>query len=321
MSAVAAGVTACIPTFDRADHLDETIRILLSGDTVPGTVLVSDGSQSATARAAAAERLSQHGGNDKVQLRLLPPPPCGNRCGNRNWLAAHVTTPWLMFVDDDVSVPDRFLADAVAEVGPTPAVVTAASGHLDFAWLTPRGHFRAARPGEPVSVTLQLSLWPTAVFTTLWLDETIDYGYEDADLSVRLYRHVPHVSVRGSAHRFVDRGYGNSADRPAVETATLADRARIYVAIRRARTRRQAAVLLVREIVANTGRRRRPMPTAQRPGQYAAVMRWLVGGRRPEWATGDWSAVSARSSAATAPSRTYDEDLEERRRANRNLGR
>jgi glycosyltransferase involved in cell wall biosynthesis len=105
-------VTACIPTFRRPSELRATLETLLAATTIAGTVLVSEGTGEEDERRAVQDVLRSI--DDRgVRLELLPPPRDGGRSGNRNWLAQHVGTELLLFVDDDVDVHSEFLSDAL----------------------------------------------------------------------------------------------------------------------------------------------------------------------------------------------------------------
>jgi glycosyltransferase involved in cell wall biosynthesis len=280
---VAAAVTACIPTLRRPGHLRRTLKALLEGDLAPAAILVSDGSQRRDERAE-VERVCAGFDPQGAVVELIPPPPCANPSGNRNWLAAYVQTPYLLFVDDDVDVHPRFLADACGRMSDGASIVVAASPEMGGSgWFTRRGHFRRARTSDPIAVGLQCSVWRTELFTSLWLDESIEYGYEDADLSLRMYtRHSP--LVYQSEYPFEDRGADDASDK-AAERRLLADRSRGYVAVRRhGSSRRSLALFLAHEMFANAARRRRLLPPVVVPRQWRDAFLFLFGGRPPRWA-------------------------------------
>jgi GT2 family glycosyltransferase len=281
----APAVTACIPTVGQADDVVRTARSLLEGRAYPGTILVSDGSPVGEGEAwqrveRAVRSLRLPAGSE---CRLLSPPPRGSATGNRNWLARHVDTPLLLFLDDDIDVHPDFLRDALSSIEDLRAdVVVAASTTMGGSgWLTARGHFRPIRTGDPIAVGLACSLWRTNLFRSLWLDERIEYGYEDADLSVRLHR-VSSSTVQQSRHDFVHR-----ADCQAFDEAKdrNAERARVYVAAKRyARSRASLVSFLILEIACNAVRRRRLLPGAQVAGQWSDITKFLLGASSPSWA-------------------------------------
>src|SRR5687767_13600333 len=102
-AASAAAVTACIPTYERAAELAQTIRTLLAGTAVPGTILVSEGSGEKASRAE-VERVIASTRSVDLDARLLPRAPNGLMNGNRNWLVHHVETEFALLLDDDVDI-------------------------------------------------------------------------------------------------------------------------------------------------------------------------------------------------------------------------
>jgi hypothetical protein len=280
----ASDVTACIPTLDRPNEVRASIERLLSGSVIPTTILVSEALADPAARVAVEKSLATIRAQEGVSIRLLPSPPCGNRSGNRNWLAHHVKTDYLLFMDDDIDLHPRFLEDAVSSLrrGRDAVVVSAGDWMSGRGWLTFRGHFRPATPGDPGAVGLTASIWRTNLFTNLWLDERIDYGYEDAEISVRLLRKQP-GTVRQSPYVFRDRKRDATVGLDREERAVLVDRARCYVNLKRMRTRRRIWAFLIVEAMANLVRRRRVVPSGQVPDQWRKVARFLIGGGAPQW--------------------------------------
>jgi GT2 family glycosyltransferase len=288
----APDVTACIPTVGDGEDVVTTVGSLLSGTTCPATILVSDGSDEERAHAALTSAIDLFRDSDAIDVRLLPPPPRGTAAANRNWLARHVETPLLLFVDDDVDVHPDFLHDALARIEHQGGdIVVAASTTMGGSgWFTARGHFRPIEAGEPIAVGLACSLWRVDLFRSLWIDERIDYGYEDADLSLRLYRSTSPI-VFQSHDDFVHRA---DHDSPTPDKVENAERARGYVSVKRYGYSRLAlARFLIIEMASNAARRRRLLPEAHLPGQWSQVARYLAGARAPAWAQADASLVSA----------------------------
>jgi hypothetical protein len=286
---IAHEVTACIPTLARPDLLRQTLTNLLAGDVVPGTILVSEASADADDRATTQRVLDGIAPTDPVALSLLPPPPNGQRCGNRNWLAHHTESRFVLFLDDDVDVPLSFLPDALdrLENDPHLGIVVAASEEVAASgWLTHRCHFRHAREGEPIAVGFQLVLWRTELFRSLWLDENIVYGSEESDISIRLYAHHPREVCRQAAVTFRDRGRIAPDAPAAVGRLDAGERSRCYTAVRRYHASRlQLVLFLVHEVAANALKLRRPLPRGLVSGQWRDVVAYLVGGRLPDWVT------------------------------------
>jgi hypothetical protein len=279
-------VTACIPTLVRPDELQDTLKSLLAADIVPGTILVSEASTRSDDRATTQEVLDSVATSEAVTLSLLPSPPNGQRCGNRNWLVYNARTPFVLFLDDDVDVPSSFLSDALKGFeDPRVGVVVAASDDVaGSGWLTHRCHFRYAHEGEPIAVGFQLVVWRTELFRSLWLDENIVYGSEESDISIRLYAGHPREVCRQAAVTFHDRGR-IAPDAPvAIERLDDGERSRCYTAIRRYHASRAKLVgFLLHEVAANTLKGRRPLPRGLVPGQWRGVFTLLVGGSVPAW--------------------------------------
>lgn len=281
-------VTACIPTLARPDRLEPTLRRLLDGDVVPGSILVSEAAADAEARVATQDVLDAVGGSTRVSLTLLPPPPNGRRCGNRNWLAYHAASRYIVFLDDDIDVPATFLAEALATLRDSHVGIVVAASHdvRGSGWLTHRCHFRPIRNDEPIAVGCQLAVWRTELFRSLWLDENIVYGSEESDISIRLYADHPRRICKQSSVTFLDRG-GLAPDAPiTIGRRDDIERSRCYTAVRRYHRRRpQLLGFLGHEVVANALKLRRPLPRGLVPGQWRDVAAYLFGGALPSWIT------------------------------------
>ena len=286
----APDVTACIPTVGEADDVARTLKSLFEGWTYPATILVSDASDTESSFCVTRREFDSVDAPTAVECRLLPPPPRGTATGNRNWLAQHVETPLLLFLDDDVDIHPDFVRDALVTLADRGAdVVVAASTSMGGSgWFTTRGHFRPIKHGDPIAVGLACSLWRTDLFRCLWLDERIDYGYEDADLSLRLHRSQT-TTVEQSPHDFVHRSDSDEFD--PIKDAS-AERARVYVSAKRhARSRRSLIRFLILEMLCNAVRRRRLLPRGQVRGQWQSLVRYLAGANPPSWADGRTSLV------------------------------
>ena len=282
----AAEVTACIPTFQRAAELAQTIRALLAGSAVPATILVSDGSGDEASRAE-VERVIARTPPADLDTRLLPPPPNGLMNGNRNWLVHHVETEFALLLDDDVDIAPEFVADALERMrrDDALAVVSGTSRlHPYPVWLRHRGFLRPALPGEPIAITLAASLWRTDAFRSLWLDEALAYGAEEGETALRLYARGG-MRVAVSPYPFLDRRAFQTARFAAAERDSLAERARCYVAVKRyGASRRALFAFVLHELATNLARRRRLLPPSLVPGQWRDVGLYLAGGGRPTWA-------------------------------------
>jgi hypothetical protein len=279
-------VTACIPTLARPDHLRSTLRSLLEGEVVPDSILVSEAGADAETRARTQTVLDAVGASAPVSLTLLPPPPNGQRCGNRNWLAYHAASRYVLFLDDDIDVPVTFLADALDRLhDPDVNIVVAASHEVaGSGWLTHRCHFRPIRSGEPIAVGSALVIWRTELFRSLWLDENIVYGSEESDISIRLYANHPRGVCQQSSVTFGDRGRFAPDAAVTIGRRDDIERSRCYAAVRRYHRRRSQLIgFLAHEVFANALKLRRPLPCGLVPGQWRGVAAYLVGGKLPSW--------------------------------------
>jgi Glycosyl transferase family 2 len=280
--ASARDVTACIPTVSEPDDVVRTVERLFVGRAYPSTILVSAASADEVLRSTLHQALEGLQTPGRAECRLLSPPPSGSATGNRNWLARHVETPLVLFADDDVDVHPDFLCDALASLdqGRADIVVAASTRMGGSGWFTTRGHFRPVEPGDPIAVGLACSLWRTGLFRSLWLDERIEYGYCDAEVTLRLYR-LGTAMVRQSPYDFVHRG----DDEPWDEWKDRhAERARGYVSVRRyAESRGSLVRFLLLEMLCNAVRRRRLLPRGQVDRQWLSVANYLLGGATPPW--------------------------------------
>lgn len=284
---IAEDISACVATYLRPDDLRETLEKVLAGDAIPATILVSEGSSDAGDRRAVEDVLRDLELPPGTRVTLLSPPPDGRRCANRNWIAQHVRTPLVMFVDDDIDVPGAFVSEALTTLAePEVAIVVAASEEAGGSgWLTHRCHFRPAAPGDPIAVGFQLVVWRTNLFRSLWLDENIVFGSEESDISTRLYERNPRTVCRQATMCFHHRAAAPRDDPAGSGRRDAAERSRCYVAVRRYRASRLSLLaFLAHEVAANVARRRRPLPRGLVPGQWRAVVVYLLGGRRPAFA-------------------------------------
>jgi hypothetical protein len=139
-----------------------------------------------------------------------------------------------------------------------------------------RGHFRKSAWDGLIIPSLSTSLWRSEVLRRYPLEERIRYGYEDADLALRMATDgVLHVRVVPEPS--VDRGAGRTILDAGDTLQELVDSARAFVAVRRYWNDRPALLkFLVVEAAANVSRRRRPLPRSEVPGQWQDTARHLV---------------------------------------------
>jgi hypothetical protein len=124
--------------------------------------------------------------------------------------------------------------------------------------------------------TLSTSLWRTDVLRRYPLEERIRYGYEDADLALRMAADGK-LHVRVVSEPSIDRGEGRTIIRPGESRQQMADSSRAFVTVRRYWNDRLALLtFLAAEIAANAARGRRPLPRPEVPGQWQDTTRHLL---------------------------------------------
>jgi hypothetical protein len=143
-----------------------------------------------------------------------------------------------------------------------------------------------------------VSLWKTELYRSAWLDEALVYGYEDADISLRLHR-AGALLVHQSEYPFRDGGIGRGTPDEKQAKVQAADQARCYVACRRYRDSRvRLGAFMVVEMLCNARRGRRVLPAGQVPAQWRGVVSYLVGRPIPAWAAGPPEPVHLEAGSA-----------------------
>jgi glucosyl-dolichyl phosphate glucuronosyltransferase len=121
-------VSVIIPTFNRPEHLDETLGALLGMSVLPDEVLVVD--DSTDERVADLVRLrSQRFLKEGVSLRYMRNPRERGSSAARNVGLEHTSSEIVMFLDDDVLL-DRGYLDAVLDVYRAYPDAAGVQGHM-----------------------------------------------------------------------------------------------------------------------------------------------------------------------------------------------
>ncbi len=185
MNARAPLLSVVIATKDRANVLARALESLGRQQRAPlfEVLVVDNGSSDDT-----AEVVRERSGTAPFALRLLTVPQ-PNRGAARNAGIRAAAGAVVVFVDDDVYVPEGFLAaHAAAHAGVFPLAVSGPilnvpsyADHPQPAWTNYSGAFLC---------TCNVSVPRTALAAVGGFDESFDlYGWEDTELGLRLRRH------------------------------------------------------------------------------------------------------------------------------------
>src|SRR4051812_3165198 len=201
-----ASVTVVIPTHDRCDLLAEAVDSALGQTGVDCEVLVvDDGSRDGTA----AWLDDQH----SARLHHVRLEPARERTAARNAGLAQVTTPYVLFLDDDDLLAPRALARLARALDRHPTAPVAAGTYATFGVYGPSELPRQPTIGR-LAVTRRMwreILWGWYLLPGMGLwradylrgiggwDESRNFA-EDLELSLRIHPRpmalVPHVVLR-----------------------------------------------------------------------------------------------------------------------------
>jgi GT2 family glycosyltransferase len=214
----------CICTYKRPDELRRCLSSVFRGDDVPDEVIVSDDSPDEREGRRVAEAFPH------VTYHVGPRRGLGP---NRNACLDRVRASHVMFVDDDVVLPEAFIATARRVAGDLRTIVTGherrhegGRSHL----VTPHnadflGFQRVPPPdGQQRSIVINATVFPRHLFDEARFDEKLRYGTEEVDMArhavalgytIRVapdlqVDHHPSAANRGEYERYVDasRLYG-----------------------------------------------------------------------------------------------------------------
>jgi glycosyltransferase involved in cell wall biosynthesis len=213
----------CICTYKRPEELRACLASVLRGSELPDEILVSDDSPDDREGRLVAEAFPH------VTYQVGPRRGLGP---NRNACLDRVAATHVLFVDDDVVLPETGIATARRVAGDQRTVVTGYErrhvegvAHL----VTPHntdflGFQRVPPDGDHRSIVINATVFPRRLFDEARFDEKLRYGTEEVDMArhaVALgYRirvepdlrvdHHPSPANRGEYERYVDasRLYG-----------------------------------------------------------------------------------------------------------------
>ena len=175
-------LSVVIATKDRLAYLERTLESLALQSGAPAfeVVVVDNGSRDATAALVTGRAASAP---FALSLVHVPQP---NRGAARNAGIAAATGDVVVFVDDDVWLPEGFLAaHAVAQRGVFPLAVSGPILNVPDYDVRPLPTF--ANYSGAFFCTCNVSIWRTALLAVGGFDEGFDlYGWEDTELGLRL---------------------------------------------------------------------------------------------------------------------------------------
>lgn len=229
----ALAVSVCICTRNRPEELRRALDSIAESTVAPRQVIVSDdGDDNVAAEIASAHRL-------EISYTRGP---CSGLGANRNHAISVATEDYLLFLDDDGALGDRFLEQidgALCKLSPEDrrqAIVTGADieagkvvipndqGLLGF-------QSRPYRPGEPLhTVVINAALFPRRVFDQVRFDTNLRYGFDEVDITTQAialgYSIVPCFDA-------VNYHFPSTVGRD--EYRDLASASRLYVTLKRRR--------------------------------------------------------------------------------------
>jgi len=177
-------LSVVIATRDRAAFLDRALASLREQREAPpfDVVVADNGSQDAT-----AEVVARHAGGAAFPLRrVFVPEP--NRGAARNRGVAEATGEVVVFVDDDVVLPEGFLA-AHAREQAGPGWITVAGPILNVPTFSDRPKPGPQNGSRAFLCTCNASVARAAFDAAGGFDEQFRlYGWEDTELGIRLRR-------------------------------------------------------------------------------------------------------------------------------------
>jgi GT2 family glycosyltransferase len=183
-------LSACITTRNRVPELENCLEALWKSTVLPHSVIVSDDSSDTSIQEANQAVIKHYPGTVYV------PGPRIGVCANRNNAVNAVKdSEFVAFIDDDICVPPNFIEVALSHydrLSPDKKLKTVLSGvsynqfgdELCSTKLTFRGYFSSS--DIPENVVIHAAVFPRQFFLQEQWDEKIFFGYEDAELCLRV---------------------------------------------------------------------------------------------------------------------------------------
>lgn len=185
-----SALSVCICTRGRPQDLRAALAALAASTTPLAEVIVSDDGPSDDTRSVAETA--------PVETHYIVGPSCG-LAANRNHALAHVSEPYVLFLDDDCHLAPDFVARAMAclvkheqRFGTGLVVVSGAERKHDLL-VQPADQTFLGFQSKPYdrsvalnSVVINSTVFPTALSKRLQFDSRLRYGSEEVDLATRL---------------------------------------------------------------------------------------------------------------------------------------
>ena len=234
-------LSACITTRNRVLELENCLAALWQSTVPPYSVIVSDDSSEASVQQENQKVTSRYPGTIYVKGPRI------GVCANRNSAVNAVQDAELVaFVDDDICVPPNFVETALDHydrIPPDRRLMTILSGvsynqfgeEMLSTKLTFRGYFCQA--DFPENVVIHAAIFPRSFFLEEQWDEKIFFGYEDAELCLRVKKNGYHIIYCPDLRVLHSSSGEGTLSTPSVGQLTDYDlyieAARLYIGIKR----------------------------------------------------------------------------------------
>jgi GT2 family glycosyltransferase len=234
-------LSACITTRNRVQELENCLDALWKSTILPYSVIVSDDSSEALVQQANQTVVDRYPGTVYVLGPRI------GVCGNRNSAVNTVKDSELVaFIDDDICVPPNFVEVALSQYDHLPVnkrlktVLTGVSyNQFGEEMLSTRLNFRGyfCHANIPENVVIHAAIFPRSFFLEEQWDEKIFFGYEDAELCLRVKKRGYDI-VYCPNLRVLHSSYGESTlSIPSIGQMTDYDlyieAARLYIGVKR----------------------------------------------------------------------------------------
>jgi glycosyltransferase involved in cell wall biosynthesis len=226
-------VSVCICTRDRPTELRRALDSIAASSVAPTQVVVSDDGEDGTAAEVAAAH--------PLEIAYTTGPRAGLGA-NRNHAITVATAGYLLFLDDDGTMGERFLERVGAalealEPGDRGRAIVTGADIEDGRVVMPNDQgllgfqSRPYRPGEPLhTVVINAALFPRRVFEQTSFDTNLKYGFDEVDVTTqavaRGYAIVPCFEA-------VNYHFPSTVGRD--DYRSLASASRLYVTLKRRR--------------------------------------------------------------------------------------